>query len=107
MFYQSFVVIILLVVLVTVISIFYAIAMIIKKIYKAGKFEKAQQEILKAADSIFIYQEQNNIKNIVNIEDLYKHIKIPKKMKLIKENDELFIKYFNLTYNLNKGRYLE
>ena len=104
MFFQSFLVITILVVLTIAFSILYFIVVMIKKIYKTGKREKARQEISRIADLIVIYQENNKTENP---QDLCKHVKIPKKMKITNENDELLIRYDDLTYSLNKGRYLE
>ena len=100
MFIQSYLVIIILVILIIAFSILGFFVILIKKIYKTAKRKKNIQEIYKIADLIYSLQQEN-------IQDLYSRIKMPKKMKLSKENDELFIHYEQLTYNVNKGRYIE
>ena len=70
---------------------------------KNNKRKNGENTVLKIADLIVFHQNNNNIEET---EELAKHIKIPGKMKITKENNEFIIKYKNLTYNVNIGRFL-
>ena len=102
-FISSFLVIIVLVLIITFGSIIYFISLILKRVFVGIKSEKNEKKILIIADTIYNYMENKDIKNT---EEILKHIKAPKKMKIVNENNEVIIYYENLTYNLNKGRFI-
>ena len=73
-----------------------------------------EQRVLNVADKIMFYRENKNI-NIdeyiteyinENTENLKKYIDMPKKMNLTNENEEIFIKYKKLIFNVNTGRFI-
>ena len=102
-FFGSFLVITLLVVLIVLGSIIYFFILIFRKIFNKIKAEKNEKKILAIADTIYFYQENKNTKDP---EEILKNINIPKKMRITKENNEIFIEYKNLTYSLDKGRFI-
>ena len=102
-FFGSFLIFIILVVLLIVVCIIYFIAKIIKRIIVDKKRADSERDILNFADQIIYYMEN---KNIDNIEELANLINAPKNMKISKENDLILIKYNNLTYNVNQGRFV-
>ena len=102
-FYSSFLFFIILAIILIFVCIIFFISKIIKRIIDVKKREKSERAILDTADMIICYQED---KNIENTEELSKNINIPKNMKIIKENDEIIIKYNNLVYNVSLGRFI-
>ncbi|MCL2759194.1 MAG: hypothetical protein FWD22_03190 [Treponema sp.] len=102
-FYGSFLVIIGLAVFLVLAGIVYFIAKIIIKFIDDSKRSENEQLIMKVADVIVGLQKSN--KNI-NKEELVKKVNMPKKMELSGGNNEFFIKYKKMTYNVNKGRFV-
>ena len=90
--------------------ILYLVFKISKNIYNKNKREICERTISKIADKIVYYKENKNVDIEKYIgeysENLKNYIDIPKGMDLIKENDEIIIKYNNLVYNVNIGRYI-
>jgi len=88
----------------------YFILKISRNIYNKNKREISERTISKIADKIVYYKENKNVDIEKCIgeysENLKNYIDIPKGMDLIKENDEIIIKYNNLVYNVNIGRYI-
>jgi uncharacterized membrane protein YvbJ len=103
MFFESFAVIIVLVVIVIVCSIIYAVFSLFKSAFSKRKREKQEQEVLKIADTVSYYQEN---KNLERVEHLLRYVNLPKNMKMTEEDDEIILTYFNLKYNVNKGRFI-
>ena len=102
-FYSSFLFFIILAIILIFVCIIFFISKIIKRIIDVKKREKSERAILNAADMIIYCQENKNIKNTG---ELAKHINVPKNMKIIKENDEIVIRYNSLVYNVDSGRFI-
>ena len=102
-FFGSFFVIIILFILTLFGCIIFFIVKIIKYFADKKKREDSEQAVLNTADSLLYYMEN---KNITQIEELIKQINMPKHMKITEENNEVFIYYRNLKYNVNKGRFI-
>jgi len=102
-FYTSFSIIVILTVLSLVGCIIFFLIKIILIFYDKGKRKKIEKNIQEIADMI-IFTKEN--KNIENTEELLKQIKIPRYIKITEDDNELIIKYKNLIYNVNKGRFI-
>jgi len=101
-FFGSFLVLAALVVLLIAVCSIYFITKIIIRITDGEKRKASEQLIQKNAEIMLQYIEE---KNINSTEEMLKLIVLPKKMTIIKEDNNFFIKYNNLTYNVNTGRF--
>jgi len=100
-FYASFSIFVILAVIMFSAGIIFFIVKIFNIFYDKISREKNEKTVQNTADIIINLKEN---KGIEKTEELLKHL--PKQMKLIEENNELIIKYKNLIYNVNKGRFI-
>ncbi|MCL2801930.1 MAG: hypothetical protein FWD28_09265 [Treponema sp.] len=101
-FFSSFAVLVVLFVLLLAGCFVFLITKIILSVINTEKRKANEQLIYNTADSINHLIE---VKNINNAEELSKLVNLPKKMTLTKEENDFYIKYKNLTYNVNTGRF--
>ena len=80
----------------------YFVAKIIIGVINKEKRKADEILVLENADTICQYLEE---KKISNIEELLGCIDLPKKMTLEKENNDFIIKYKELVYSINTGRF--
>jgi len=102
-FFGTFLVLAALFVLLLFVCIIFFIIKIIKYFADRKKREDSEQAVLNTADAIIYYMES---KNITHTEELLKYVNIPKHMKLTEEDNEVFIYYNKLKYNVNKCRFI-
>jgi len=102
-FFSSFSVLVLLVVVLIIASFIYFIFKIISNVIDKNIRKNNEEAVQKIADAINFHNES---KSIDNLDELIKNIKIPKKMKIIKNNGEIIILFKSLTYNVNIGRFI-
>jgi len=102
-FFGSFVIIIFLAMILFAGCTFFFIAKIFFVFFNKRKREKIEQIIQSIADELVYYKEN---KNIDQTSEILKNIKTPKYMIIAEEGSELSIKYKNLVYSVNKGRFV-
>ena len=102
-FFSSFSVLILLVVVLIVASFVYFVFKIVQNIIEKNIRKNNEETVLNIADAVNLYKES---KSIDDLDELIKNVKIPKKMKISRINDEIIIIFKNLTYNVSIGRFI-
>ena len=75
---------------------------VIIKTFAKKKREENEQKVIDIAVLIERYCENRKIENI----DELKNIKIPKKMKIEKTDNDIIIKYKDFIYSVDTGRFI-
>jgi len=101
-FFGTMLVLTVLVILLIAGCIIYFLVRIIMKIVDGEKRKANEREVLRIADIVYQYMEERKINSA---DEMLKHVTLPKTMILSEEDNNFVIKYKNLVYNVNTGRF--